>query len=106
MSTYFLKTTKENRTMTKPELIAAMAKEAGMGTTKADAERIFDAFITVARKELLSTGKLQVFGLGVFSLVTRAACTRRNPQTGAPIAVPEKRAVKFKPAADLKRAIA
>ena len=90
--------------MNKPELVSAIAAETGI--TKADTGRILDAFVKVAQGELLSTGKLQVFGLGVFSLVTRAACTRRNPQTGASIAVPEKRAVKFKPAADLKRAMA
>jgi DNA-binding protein HU-beta len=51
------------------------------------------AFCQVAQEELLSTGKLQVFGLGVFSVVTRAARTGCNPQTGDPVAAPEKRAV-------------
>ena len=88
--------------MNKPELIAAIGKKAG--TTSVTAERCLEAFIEVARDEFLSSGKLQVLGLGVFSLVTRAASTRKNPQTGAPIAVPEKKAIKFKAAVDLKRA--
>jgi DNA-binding protein HU-beta len=89
--------------MNKPELIAAIAKEAG--TTTVMAEKCLEAFVEVTRNEILTTGKLQVFGLGVFSVVTRAARNRRNPQTGAPIAVPEKKAVKFKPAVSLKEEI-
>lgn len=36
-------------------------------------------------------------GLGKFSVVDKAAYTGRNPATGAPIAVPAKKKISFKP---------
>lgn len=89
--------------MTKPEMIAAMSDETGI--SKADTGCFLDAFIKVTQAELLSSGKLQIFGLGTFSVVTRAARTSRNPQTGSPVQVAEKKAVKFKCSAELKRAV-
>ena len=89
--------------MSKPELIAAMAEKTGI--TKADTGRMMDAFIVVVQKELIRGEKVRLDGLGIFAPVTRAATTRRNPQTGAPIDVPEKRVVTFKPSVELKRSL-
>ena len=87
--------------MSKTELIAAMAEKTGI--TKADTGRMMDAFITVVSGELIRGEKVRLDGLGIFSPVTRAATTRRNPQTGAPVDVPAKKTVTFKPALDLRR---
>lgn len=87
--------------MTKTELIAAMAEKTGI--TKADTGRMMDAFITVVQGALIQGEKVRLDGIGIFSPVTRAATTRRNPQTGAPVDVPAKKTVTFKPGADLKR---
>ena len=86
---------------TKAELVAAMAEKTGI--TKADTGRMLDAFITVVQKEFKAGNKIRLDGLGVFTPVTRAATTRRNPQTGAPVDVPAKKTVTFKPALDLRR---
>ena len=87
--------------MTKAELIAAMAEKTGI--TLKDTGRVLDAFITVVSGELIRGEKVRLDGLGIFSPVTRAATTRRNPQTGAPVDVPAKKTVTFKPALDLRR---
>jgi len=94
---------RRTRTMNKPEMIAAMSEETGIN--RSDTGDFLDAFVKVTQTELLSTGKLQVFGLGTFSVVTRAARMSRNPQTGEPVKVAEKKAVKFKCSAELKRAV-
>ena len=86
---------------TKAELIAAMAEKTGI--TKADTERMLFAFIAVVQKEFIQGEKVRLDGLGIFTPVTRAATTRRNPQTGAPVDVPAKKTVTFKPALDLRR---
>lgn len=86
---------------TKAELIAAMAEKTGI--TKADTGRMMDAFVTVVQGEFKAGNKVRLDGLGIFTPVTRAATTRRNPQTGAPVDVPAKKTVTFKPALDLRR---
>ena len=87
--------------MIKSELIAAMAEKTGI--TLKDTGRVLDAFITVVSGELIRGEKVRLDGLGIFTPVTRAATTRRNPQTGAPVDVPAKKTVTFKPALDLRR---
>ena len=87
--------------MIKSELIAAMAEKTGI--TNADTGRMMDAFVTVVQGEFKAGNKVRLDGLGIFTPVTRAATTRRNPQTGAPVDVPAKKTVTFKPALDLRR---
>ena len=87
--------------MTRVELIGAMAEKTGI--TKADTGRMMDAFIAVVQGELIRGEKVRLDGLGIFTPVVRAATTRRNPQTGAPVDVPAKKTVTFKPGVDLKR---
>ena len=82
--------------MTKQELVKAIAK--GAGITAEQSGATIDALLESITNELNVSGKSQVSGLGTFSLVTRAARTARNPRTGEPVDVPEKVAVKFKPA--------
>jgi len=64
----------------KPELVEAMASEAGL--SKADAKRALDA-ITGGVTEALRDGDSAVLvGFGSFSISKRSARTGRNPQTG------------------------
>ncbi|MBN2284378.1 MAG: HU family DNA-binding protein [Deltaproteobacteria bacterium] len=80
--------------MTKAELVAAMAKDAGV--TKAQAAKLLDSYVTNVAKELKKNGKLGLVGFGTFSVAKRKARTGRNPQTGAKIKIPAKKVVKFK----------
>ena len=89
--------------MTKAELIAQIASQAQL--TKAEAEKIFNALIKGITSILQTQGKLNLPGLGVFSVHDRPARTGRNPQTGAPIEIAASKAVKFKPGKTLREAV-
>lgn len=80
--------------MTKAELVAAIAGDAGI--TKAQSARALDSYIANVTKELKKNGKLGLVGFGTFSVVKRKARTGRNPQTGAKIEIKAKNVVKFK----------
>jgi DNA-binding protein HU-beta len=80
--------------MTKAELIATMAGEAGI--TKAAAAKALQAYVDTVSKELKKNGKLGLVGFGTFSVVKRKAREGRNPQTGKAIKIPAKKVVKFK----------
>ncbi|MDO8723614.1 MAG: HU family DNA-binding protein [Syntrophales bacterium] len=80
--------------MTKAELIATMAGDAGI--TKAAAAKALHSYVTTVSRELKKNGKLGLVGFGTFSVVKRKAREGRNPQTGKAIKIPAKKVVKFK----------
>lgn len=89
--------------MNKTELVAAMAKEAGL--SKKDAEKALGAFVDAVSKELKKKGKVQLIGFGTFETGKRAARTGRNPQTGKDIKIPAAVVPKFKAGKALKDAV-
>lgn len=80
--------------MTKAELIAAVAGDAGI--TKVQAAEAVDSYIANVTAELKKSGKFGLVGFGTFSVVKRKARTGRNPQTGEEIQIKAKNVVKFK----------
>lgn len=80
--------------MTKAELVAVMAGDAGI--TKAQAARALDSYIDNVAAELKKSGKLGLVGFGTFAVVKRSARTGRNPQTGETIQIKAKNVIKFK----------
>ncbi|MCK4533996.1 MAG: HU family DNA-binding protein [Syntrophobacterales bacterium] len=80
--------------MTKAELIAAVAGDAGI--TKVQAAEAVDSYIANVTAELKKNGKFGLVGFGTFSVVKRKARTGRNPQTGEEIQIKAKNVVKFK----------
>lgn len=89
--------------MNKAELIDAMASQANL--TKADAKKALDAFVNTTTKALKKGDRVALVGFGSFSVSERSARTGRNPQTGAPIQIPAKKVVKFKPGSELSDAV-
>lgn len=90
--------------MTKAELIAAMAKDAGI--SKAAAGKALDSFMAGVTKALKKKGgKVTLVGFGTFSKIRRKARKGRNPQTGEPIKIKATNAVKFKAGKKLKDAV-
>jgi DNA-binding protein HU-beta len=85
--------------MTKEELIAQIAEDAG--TTKVQAKAALESFISSVKKALKKGGKLTMVGFGTFSVTQRKARTGRNPQTGASIEIKARKAAKFKASKDL-----
>ena len=89
--------------MTAIELTAKVAEEAGI--RKSAAGRIIEFVARSIIADLLLDGRSSYPGLGIFTVVTRAAKAFKNPQTGAPISKPAHKAVKFKPILALKNQI-
>jgi DNA-binding protein HU-beta len=90
--------------MTKPELVAEVAKQVGI--TKADAGRAVDAFVNLIAGELEDNGRMEITGLGVFKVFTQAACSRPSIQDRTKtIHTPERNTVKFRPSPALKAVV-
>ena len=89
--------------MNKTELVAAIAKNAGL--TKKDAEAALTAFTETVAAELKKGEKVQLVGFGTFEVSKRAAREGRNPQTGATMKIAACKAPKFKAGKALKDAV-
>jgi len=80
--------------MTKAEIVGKIAEEAEL--TKAQAEKAAAVFLNSIVDALKDGDKVTFVGFGTFSVSEKAARIGRNPQTGAEIKIPAKKAVKFK----------
>ena len=90
--------------MNKKEIVKVVANKFEEYTQKEISE-IVDAFLDTVKDQLVAGEVVRLSGFGNFEVATRAARTGRNPQTGAEIEIPEKKAPKFKPAKALKDAV-
>ena len=84
--------------MNKGELIAGMAEESGV--SKADTEKVLNAFLSQVEKALCAGDKVQLT-----EVKERAERTGRNPKTNEPIVIPAGKMPVFKAGKVLKDAI-
>ncbi len=89
--------------MNKTQLVDAIAAEAQI--TKVDAKKALEAFVKVTGETLKSGDKISLVGFGSYAVVSKPARTGRNPRTGASIDIAAKKVVKFKPGAELTKAV-
>lgn len=89
--------------MTKQYLVDALADRAGL--TKVDAGRVLDALQDIIADALSRGEKVTWTGFGTFEVRTRAARMGRNPQTGAPLHIPETRTPAFKAGKGMKDSV-
>ena len=89
--------------MKKVELVEAVAKKAGL--TKADAQRALDATLEAITGALKHGDRVPLVGFGTFAVSKRAAREGRNPQTGATVKIPARKAVTFKAGTQLKETV-
>ena len=89
--------------MNKAELVAEIAKNAGL--TKVDAEKALEATMDAVEATLKAGDEVRLVGFGTFSVATRKATTGRNPRTGKEIKIPASKAPKFKAGKLLKDAL-
>ena len=85
--------------MNKTELISAIAETSGL--SKVDSKKALDAFLTTVSNELKKGGKIALVGHGTYHVIEKSARAGINPRTKAPIKIPAKKAVRFKPGANL-----
>ena len=81
--------------MTKKEFIALYAEKANF-ETKVDAEKKLDTVLNLFEEILIKGDDINFIGWGKFEVKDTPARTGRNPKTGEEIAIPAKKAVKFK----------
>lgn len=84
--------------MNKIELINGVAIEAGISKAQ---EAAVDAAIKVMTTALVKGDKIALVGFGTLAVQEKAERKGVNPSTGAPITIPAKKVVKFKPSAEL-----
>ncbi|NDV50416.1 HU family DNA-binding protein [Salipiger sp. PrR003] len=89
--------------MTKAELVAAVAEEAG--AEKKTTAAILDALTAVVTKEVTAGGAVTLPGLGKVSTRDRAAREVRNPATGEMMQKEADRQVKFTVAKAIKDSV-
>lgn len=89
--------------MTKAELVEKIAKDAEI--TKAKAEIAVNSFLEGVSGALQVGDKVTFVGFGSFAVSERKARIGRNPQTGAEIKIPAKKAVSFSAGKALKDAV-
>ncbi len=86
--------------MTKVELIASVAAEAGM--SKKDAEKAVNAALAAITEELKNGGKVSLVGFGTFEVRERPERQGRNPRPKEPITIAASKLPVFKPGKALK----
>ena len=89
--------------MNKTDFIGAVAKNAGL--SKVDAKKAVDGFIKTVADAVTAGEKVSLLGFGSFAVVQKAARKGINPKTKAPINIPARTVVKFKPGAGLTKAV-
>ena len=89
--------------MKKSELLNRIATK--LNLKRKDVERTLDAFVETLCEGLRKENKVNVAGLGIWSVKERKARMARNPKTGETVHVPAKRVVKFRVSKDMKTSV-
>jgi integration host factor beta subunit len=89
--------------MIKADLINKIAEE--MSISKQEAETGVNLFFETIKDALQRGEEIELRGFGSFRFRTRGARAGRNPRTGAPVKVPPKKVLYFKPSKILKNMI-
>ena len=89
--------------MTKVELIAAVAANAGL--TKKDADKAVSATLDVITETLQKGEKVSLVGFGTFGVRERKERQGRNPQTREPMTIPASKLPAFSAGKALKDAV-
>lgn len=85
--------------MNSGEIIKKIAAETNL--KKQDVKAIIEQYLDIVQTEIAFNGKFSNPKFGTFSVVARAARKGRNPKTGEPIDIPERKAVSFRAAPTL-----
>ena len=81
--------------MNKSDLIKDVARRTNQSVK--DAESVVLETLGSIKNAIETEGEVKILGFGTFKQVTRKARIGRNPSTGQPKQLPEKKVIKFKP---------
>lgn len=87
----------------KKDLTKAVAVATGM--TQKASKPVVETIMSVIKNALKNGDSVKIVNFGKFSVVDRAARMGRNPQTGEPLEIPAKKAIKFKSGKALSDAV-
>jgi len=86
--------------MNKSDVIKSVANR--LEKSQDSVEDVVNAFLDTVGLTLACGEEVKIARFGKFEVRERRPVTRRNPRTGAPVTVPAKRALLFKPSPNLK----
>jgi len=89
--------------MTKTEIVNKIAAE--MGMQQLQVKRIVQMILDGMTDCLVSESNLELRHFGMFKVKTRKPRKARNPRTGTPCIIPERKVVTFKPGKAVKARI-
>ncbi len=89
--------------MIKSELIKKVAEENRL--KHADAERVVSTIFDHIVNALAEGNRVELRGFGILTVRTRKARKARNPKTGAPVFIAEKKVPFFKAGKDIQDAL-
>jgi integration host factor subunit alpha len=90
-------------TLTKADLAKKVADDCGF--LKGEAQEIVDKLLDVIKSSLISGEDVMISGFGKWSVKEKRARRGRNPQTGKPLVLDERRVVTWKYSPVLKKAV-
>ncbi len=90
--------------MTKAEIVQALYSKVG-GFSKKESADIVDMVFATMKDTLAKGEKIKISGFGNFVLRDKPQRPGRNPQTGDPIAISERRVLTFKASQILRQAL-
>jgi len=89
--------------MIKADLVNRISAE--LDIPKQEAENGVNLFFETLRDAILKGEEIEIRGFGSFRFRKRTSRSGRNPRTGAPVKVPPKKVLYFKPSKLLKEMI-
>ena len=90
--------------MTKADIIERVYEKVG-GFSKKEAAEIVESVFQMMKQTLARNEKIKISGFGNFVVRAKKERMGRNPQTGQPIVIAERRVLDFKPSQVLKNAL-
>lgn len=90
--------------MTKAEIVQALYSQVG-GFSKKESADIVDRVFEMMKETLARGEKIKISGFGNFVLRDKNSRPGRNPQTGDPITISERRILTFKTSDKLRKAL-
>ncbi len=90
--------------MTRSDLVEQLAERFGQ-LTQRDADVAVKAILEAMGNALTRGHRIEIRGFGSFSVNHRPPRMGRNPRTGDPVPIPERRVPHFKPGKALRQAI-
>jgi nucleoid DNA-binding protein len=90
--------------MTKADIVDNIASRTGL--TKKEVAEAVDGFLHTISEGLAKGEHFEIRGFGTFKVKERKARMARNPRTGEPVPVPERKVPVFKVSRELKKVVA